>query len=442
LPNCPNSVSVSLPLWEHVVGYEEGREDVISVLRSGYPRFVFSKAVLELQKACLEKFGSGRAPQLCAVLPSSAAARECQQFLLRFCEANCLLVHQKSIISVDACAAGVHAVFYPDLPSAEGQSLRKAAKAFWQHTGRIVSSRQASDALDQLGTHFGHEPCSSTCRGSEVECSPHAIIKLKERVAEVAGVEVKKVHLYPCGMAAIEASYRLAKKLHPGSPAAVFGWPYLDTLKLARRPELGPQDCQFFGRGDQQDLTDLEAFLERNSSGGRHPLCALFTEFPSNPLLKVPPLRDLRRLADKFDFVLIVDDTISTWLNVDFLTEGIADVVVSSLTKLFSGRCNAMGGSLILSESFTKRSCSQKDIQEFFQQEQQSTRWGSELYPLDASALLANSQDFEKRNRVINSTTMALVEWLAEQPEIQDIYYPGLGTQKNAYNLFLTNHKR
>eukprot|EP01039_Chlorochromonas_danica_P009524 gene9524-10528_t len=35
----PHAVSVSLPKWDHVVGYEEGRSDVVQAMISGYPRF-------------------------------------------------------------------------------------------------------------------------------------------------------------------------------------------------------------------------------------------------------------------------------------------------------------------------------------------------------------------------------------------------------------------
>lgn len=69
---------------------------------------------------------------------------------------------------------------------------------------------------------------------------------------------------------------------------------------------------------------------------------ALFCEFPGNPLLKSPPLRRIRSLADRYDFAVIVDETIGNFLNVHVLSA--ADVVVSSLTKVFSGDSNVMGG--------------------------------------------------------------------------------------------------
>lgn len=68
----------------------------------------------------------------------------------------------------------------------------------------------------------------------------------------------------------------------------------------------------------------------------------LVTEFPSNPLLRSPNLRRLRALADKYEFLIVVDETIGNFVNVEVMPY--ADVVVSSLTKVFSGDANVMGG--------------------------------------------------------------------------------------------------
>jgi cystathionine gamma-synthase len=84
-------------------------------------------------------------------------------------------------------------------------------------------------------------------------------------------------------------------------------------------------------------LNDLEEKLE---SGER--FLALFCEFPGNPLLKSPDLCRIRELADKYHFAVVVDETVGSFLNVHVLPY--ADIVVSSLTKVFSGDSNVMGG--------------------------------------------------------------------------------------------------
>jgi len=84
-------------------------------------------------------------------------------------------------------------------------------------------------------------------------------------------------------------------------------------------------------------LNDLEHRLKQGER-----FLALFCEFPSNPLLKTPDLQRIRALATAYDFAVVVDETIGTFLNVHVLTH--ADMVVSSLTKVFSGDSNVMGG--------------------------------------------------------------------------------------------------
>jgi cystathionine gamma-synthase len=93
----------------------------------------------------------------------------------------------------------------------------------------------------------------------------------------------------------------------------------------------------FYGFGSSEELDDLEKRLE---SGERY--LALFTEFPGNPLLRSPDLERISQLARKYEFYVVVDETIGNFLNVNVLPY--ADVVVSSLTKIFSGDSNVMGG--------------------------------------------------------------------------------------------------
>jgi cystathionine gamma-synthase len=96
----------------------------------------------------------------------------------------------------------------------------------------------------------------------------------------------------------------------------------------------------FYGFGSSEELDDLEKRLE----GGER-FMALFTEFPSNPLLMTPDLVRIRKLADKYDFCVVVDESVGNFINVNVLPY--ADVVVSSLTKVFSGDSNVMGGGYV-----------------------------------------------------------------------------------------------
>jgi len=119
-------------------------------------------------------------------------------------------------------------------------------------------------------------------------------------------------------------------QLHPN----LYSFPYIDTLKILEK--FGP-GCLFYGHGSSEDLDDLEKRLE---NGERY--LALFTEFPGNPLLRTPDIRRIKQLADKYNFAVVVDETIGNFLNIHVLPH--ADILVSSLTKIFSGDSNVMGG--------------------------------------------------------------------------------------------------
>ena len=132
----------------------------------------------------------------------------------------------------------------------------------------------------------------------------------------------------------------------------IYRFPYTDTLKILQK--WGP-GCHFLGLGIDTDIDRLEILLkeEFDRNPAVPPILALFTEFPSNPLLRSANLPRLRGLADKYDFLVVIDETIGNFVNVEVLPY--ADMVVSSLTKVFSGASNVMGGryvffSLLLSD--------------------------------------------------------------------------------------------
>lgn len=141
--------------------------------------------------------------------------------------------------------------------------------------------------------------------------------------------------------------------------SAVFGFPYLDTLKLLEHGSISG-GAVFYSKGDNEELLQLSELLQQGHSntddGAPDPLQAIFCEHPTNPLLNLPPLPDLAALARHHRLPLVVDDTVGfgywSLLNDNFLShKDQPDVVVSSLSKVFSGVGNCMGGALMLNSS-------------------------------------------------------------------------------------------
>ncbi|KAG9231054.1 pyridoxal phosphate-dependent transferase [Amylocarpus encephaloides] len=231
----------------------------------------------------------------------------------------------------------------------------------------------------------------------------------------VSGLSEEDVYLYPCGMNSIFNAHKMMLEARGQLKSISFGFPYVDTLKILEK--FGP-GCLFYGNGSAEDLDDLERRLE---SGERY--LALFCEFPGNPMLKCPDLRRIRRLSDKYDFGVVVDETIGNFINVHVLPY--ADMVVSSLTKIFSGECNVMGGSTILNPE--GRYFDQlKKIKEV---EYEDNYWAEDIIFMER-----NSRHFVSRIEKINDNAELICDILRANPLVKNLYYPKYNSSREYYD--------
>ncbi|KAI9477071.1 pyridoxal phosphate-dependent transferase [Zychaea mexicana] len=222
----------------------------------------------------------------------------------------------------------------------------------------------------------------------------------------IKGLSENDVYLYPCGMSAIFHAHRCAMTALDASLKSVcFGFPYTDTLKILQKFGAG---CYFYGLGEDNDIDDIEAKLK---SGER--ILSLFCEVPSNPLLKTPDLKRLRKLADEYNFMIVVDETLGNFSNVNVLQH--ADMVVSSLTKVFSGDSNVMGGSMVLNPN-------RKHYQAI--KAHQEADFEDLVWCEDALFLERNSRNFKSRSKLINENAEALCDYLASHPKVNKVFYP------------------
>jgi cystathionine gamma-synthase len=223
------------------------------------------------------------------------------------------------------------------------------------------------------------------------------------------------VYLFPCGMNAIYHTHRSLTAIREPLKSIALGFPYVDTLKILQK--FGP-GCVFYGHGSDDELDQLEARLK----GGERFL-ALYVEFPGNPLLRCPNLRRIRGLADQFDFFVVIDETIGTFANINVLPY--ADVVVSSLTKIFSGESNVMGGSALLNPNQPNYEAVKASMDKLFE----DTYW-----PGDVVFMERNSRDFLSRVDRTNANSEALCDLLQAHPSVERVYYPKLDASRHHYD--------
>ena len=378
IPEERHAVSVCLPRWRDNVGYEEGDPSVTGAMQCGYPRFFFHPDTARLFAECERRLAR---PGECAIaLPSERVARRCAEFVSRETGSE-----TRTVACFDG---GVHVVLMPT-------AARDTAKAFWQHAGEIIPSRQAAALL---------EDCGSAPDGAQEKRL------LRERVAGLQGCSAEDVYLFPSGMAAIFTAYRLFQRLRPEARSVQFGFPYVDNLKVQQRlsrRQPAERAVVFFPRGSNADLAEVERLA------GAEPLMGLLVELPGNPLLSSPDVTRLSELSLRYNFPLLIDDTLAACVNLDTLP--LADVVATSLTKYLSGAGNVLAGSLVLNRERPYYERLKTLLAEEFE---------DIFYGEDAIVLEANSRDVTERIPRINHNAARLCEFLAERPEVADVFYP------------------
>lgn len=380
IPDSSHAVSVTLPLWEHVIGYEEKVPEVVDKLQCGYPRFFLNSEVIRLNAMAEERLA--QSGEVCVVFPSVSAAERCVAY-----------VRERFGIESRTETFGWEQLTAVILPEAG----KEAALKFWRFGGEIVSSRMAHSALVAA--------LDETCVAKKIaDEGAIAKIKLRQRLAELSGQPVEDVFLFSCGMAAIFAVQRVATSRSAGCKSAQFEFPYVDALKV--QEEFGPGVHEYLGDSGNP-IDELKKCLETEQ------LSAVYTEVPSNPLLRTADLPVVGELTRQHGVPLIIDDTVGTVVNVDAFRY--ADVVTTSLTKYFSGIGDVMGGVVIVNQD----SPAADWLRDGLQRES-----GDDLWLEDAIVLEENSRDFVERVKQINRTAERVVDFLGEHPKVAEVWYP------------------
>jgi cystathionine gamma-synthase len=155
------------------------------------------------------------------------------------------------------------------------------------------------------------------------------------------------------------------------------------------------------------DAKELDAALSQKTD-------LLWIETPSNPLLRITDIEAMvAKVAGKGTLV-VVDNTFLSPAWQQPLALG-ADIVVHSTTKYINGHSDVVGGAVIART---------KELHE------QLAWWGNAL-GLTASAFdsyltLRGLRTLDARLAVHGRNSVELAGWLAEQPGINKVYYPGL----------------
>ncbi|MEY4375634.1 MAG: cystathionine gamma-synthase [Pseudomonadota bacterium] len=141
----------------------------------------------------------------------------------------------------------------------------------------------------------------------------------------------------------------------------------------------------------------------------------LWVETPSNPLLRVSDIAALAALAHQHGAWLAVDNTFATAVLQQPLALG-ADLVMHSTTKFVGGHSDLTGGVVAIRETGPL-----SDSLRAFQCE-----GGGVPSPFDCWLLRRSLMSLPLRVRAQSATALAVAEFLAAQPNVSAVHYPGL----------------
>ncbi|HEX3030692.1 MAG TPA: aminotransferase class V-fold PLP-dependent enzyme [Bacillota bacterium] len=158
---------------------------------------------------------------------------------------------------------------------------------------------------------------------------------------------------------------------------------------------------------DTTDPAKVEEAIKPNTR-------ALYLETPANPLLQITDLKAMVKLAKAKNLLTIVDNTFLTPYFQRPLELGL-DIVVHSATKYIGGHSDVISGLVVVKDP--KLAEELYFIQNSF---------GAVLGPQDCWLLLRGIKTLKVRMEQHQATALTLANWLKEQPEISQVYYPGL----------------
>jgi O-succinylhomoserine sulfhydrylase len=140
----------------------------------------------------------------------------------------------------------------------------------------------------------------------------------------------------------------------------------------------------------------------------------LFLETPSNPLLEIADVRRLADIAHRHGALLAVDNVFCTPALMQPLKLG-ADLVIHSATKYLDGQGRAIGGAVI------------GDAERVGNQVYGFLRTcGPSMSPFNAWIFLKGLETLRLRMQAHSLNALEMARWLAAQPKVTHVYYPGL----------------
>ncbi|AOM84185.1 methionine biosynthesis PLP-dependent protein [Salisediminibacterium beveridgei] len=163
-----------------------------------------------------------------------------------------------------------------------------------------------------------------------------------------------------------------------------------------------------FDYGDARDLSFFENRVQDNTK-------ALFIETPTNPLMHEADLKGFKKLAEKHNLLLIVDNTFYTPYLQRPMEDG-ADIVIHSASKYLSGHNDVIAG-LIVTKGETLSERTGYYLNSI----------GCILSPMDAWLVMRGMKTLALRMERHQANAQAIASFLETHEQVAEVIYPGRG---------------
>ncbi|RVH93657.1 PLP-dependent transferase, partial [Sinorhizobium medicae] len=157
---------------------------------------------------------------------------------------------------------------------------------------------------------------------------------------------------------------------------------------------------------DGRDLKNWEDAVRPNTK-------VFFLESPTNPTLEVIDIAGVARLADQIGAKVVVDNVFATPLFQKPLELG-AHIVVYSATKHIDGQGRCLGGVVLSDKQWID-----ENLHDYFR------HTGPAMSPFNAWTLLKGIETLPLRVRQQTESARRIADFLAEQPQVARVIYPG-----------------
>jgi len=201
-------------------------------------------------------------------------------------------------------------------------------------------------------------------------------------------------------------------------------------------------EARFF---DIENPSSIESLIDENSKG-------IFFESLSNPSVDVADIEAITEIANRFNILTIVDNTVPTPILCNPISSGV-DVVVHSASKYITGQGLAIGGAIVERENIVEKIKDNPRYPQFNKPDESYhglvyvdlplpiftlrarllflRDMGATLSPFNSWLFIQGLETLPLRMKQHSDSAFTIAEFLNSHPKIKKVNYPELIDSKN-----------